>query len=301
MTSLRCTLFAAVMIAAVGSAHAKPPPGTDPTTPTAQWFKAQHSMDGSWCCDIADGHLLDDEDWRMKNSTYEVRINGEWVAIPERQSVIPMAAPTLPVTQSFGTPRRAHQPGNRTSFVLLQARSSNRKLGHQTICPKLTGARYPDWGKTGKRNWRRSNATRSHPMQPTTIGLDLARHVFQVHAVAADGKVLVQRKLRRSKVREFFAKQPPCLVGIEACASAHHRAGELSLLGHTVRLMPATHPVNEGPLTAGCKQSTCRSHVFRDSSDGRGHSIHYHVEPIPVGRALLGRSIVGTLCPAPWA
>jgi transposase len=78
-------------------------------------------------------------------------------------------------------------------------------------------------------------------MQPTTIGLDLAKHVFQVHAVAADGKVLVRRKLRRSEVREFFAKQPPCLVGIEACASAHYWARELSQLGHTVRLMPATY------------------------------------------------------------
>jgi hypothetical protein len=55
-------------------------------------------------------------------------------------------------------------------------------------------------------------------MQPTTIGLDLAKHVFQVHAVAADGKVLVRRKLRRSEVRDFFAKQPPCLVGKPAPA-----------------------------------------------------------------------------------
>ncbi len=78
-------------------------------------------------------------------------------------------------------------------------------------------------------------------MQPTTIGLDLAKHVFQVHAVAADGKVLVRRKLRRSEVRDFFAKQPPCLVGMEACASAHYWARELQRLGHTVRLMPATY------------------------------------------------------------
>jgi transposase len=78
-------------------------------------------------------------------------------------------------------------------------------------------------------------------VQPTTIGLDLAKHVFQVHAVAADGKVLARRKLRRSEVRDFFAKQPPCLVGMEACASAHYWARELSLLGHTVRLMPATY------------------------------------------------------------
>ena len=57
-------------------------------------------------------------------------------------------------------------------------------------------------------------------MQPTTIGLDLAKQIFQVHAVSADGKVLVRRKLRRSEVRDFFAKQAPCLVGMEASASA---------------------------------------------------------------------------------
>lgn len=78
-------------------------------------------------------------------------------------------------------------------------------------------------------------------MQPATIGLDLAKHVFQVHAVAADGKIVVRRKLRRSELRSFFAKQPPCLVGMEACASAHYWAHELSQLGHTVRLMPATY------------------------------------------------------------
>ena len=93
MTSLTRTVFAFVTIAAVGSAHAKPPPGADLTTPTAQWFKAQHSMDGSWCCDIADGHLLDDEDWRMKNSTYEVRINGEWITIPEKAKRDPNGGP----------------------------------------------------------------------------------------------------------------------------------------------------------------------------------------------------------------
>ena len=54
-------------------------------------------------------------------------------------------------------------------------------------------------------------------------------------------EVLVRRKLRRSEMRAFFAKQPPCLVGIEACASAHYWARELSQLGHTVRLMPATY------------------------------------------------------------
>lgn len=72
----------------------------------------------------------------------------------------------------------------------------------------------------------------------TTIGLDLAKSVFQVHAIDDDGKVVVRRQLRRSRVVPFFAKLPPCLVGIEACTSSHHLARELSALGHTVKLMP---------------------------------------------------------------
>ena len=71
-----------------------------------------------------------------------------------------------------------------------------------------------------------------------TIGLDLGKSVFQVHGVDAAGAVVVQRRLTRSKVLAFFAKQPACLVGMEACAAAHHWGRELRKLGHTVRLMP---------------------------------------------------------------
>ena len=78
-------------------------------------------------------------------------------------------------------------------------------------------------------------------MQVTTIGLDLAKNVFQVHGVDASGKVVVTRQLRRGQVIEFFKKQPPCLVGMEACATAHHWARELGPLGHQVRLMPASY------------------------------------------------------------
>ncbi len=71
-----------------------------------------------------------------------------------------------------------------------------------------------------------------------TIGLDLGKSVFQVHGVDAGGVVVVQRRLTRSKLLVFFAKQPACLVGMEACAAAHHWGRELRKLGHTVRLMP---------------------------------------------------------------
>src|SRR5579872_6897434 len=78
-------------------------------------------------------------------------------------------------------------------------------------------------------------------MQTTTIGLDLAKNVFQAHGVSTSGEVMLRRKLRRSEVIEFFRDLPPCLVGMEACASAHHWARQLSDLGHTVRLMPAAY------------------------------------------------------------
>jgi transposase len=73
----------------------------------------------------------------------------------------------------------------------------------------------------------------------STIGLDLAKNVFQVHGVDEAGKVVVRRQLRRSQVIAFFKKLPPCLVGMEACATSHHWARELQALGHGVRIMPA--------------------------------------------------------------
>jgi len=75
----------------------------------------------------------------------------------------------------------------------------------------------------------------------TTVGLDIAKSVFQVHGVDAQGEVVVRRQLRRARLLPFFQKLPPCLVGIEACASSHHWARELQALGHTVRLMPPAY------------------------------------------------------------
>jgi transposase len=75
----------------------------------------------------------------------------------------------------------------------------------------------------------------------TTIGLDIAKSVFQVHGVDAEGKVLFRRQLKRRYVLPFFQKLPSCLVGIEACASSHYWSRELTALGHTVRLMPPAY------------------------------------------------------------
>src|SRR6202047_1233643 len=76
-------------------------------------------------------------------------------------------------------------------------------------------------------------------MQITTIGLDIAKNVFQVHGIDAAVKVVVRKQLRRGQMMKFFAALPPCLIGMEACASAHYWARELTKLGHEVRLMPA--------------------------------------------------------------
>ena len=76
-------------------------------------------------------------------------------------------------------------------------------------------------------------------MQVTTIGLDLAKHVFQIHGIDAAEKVVIKRHLRRSQVMSFFEALAPCLIGMEACATAHYWARQLTKLGHEVRLMPA--------------------------------------------------------------
>jgi transposase len=75
----------------------------------------------------------------------------------------------------------------------------------------------------------------------TTIGLDIAKSVFQVHGIDAQGNVIIRRQLKRHYVLAFFQKLPRCLVGIEACASSHHWSRELKALGHTVRLMPPAY------------------------------------------------------------
>lgn len=95
-----------------------------------------------------------------------------------------------------------------------------------------------------------------------TVGLDLAKSVFQVHAIGHDGAVLVRRKLRRAEVIGFFTDLPACLVGMEACASAHHWARELIALGHEVRLMPPAYVkpyVKRGKTDAADAEAICEA------------------------------------------
>jgi transposase len=96
----------------------------------------------------------------------------------------------------------------------------------------------------------------------TTIGLDLAKKVFQVHGVDREGKVVVARKLRRKEVLAFFAKLAPCLVGMEACGSAHYWGREIAKLGHTVKLMPPRYVkayVKRGKTDAGDAAAICEA------------------------------------------
>src|SRR4051795_7082398 len=96
----------------------------------------------------------------------------------------------------------------------------------------------------------------------TTVGLDLAKQVFQVHGVDAEGATVVRKQLRRAQLLVFFAKLPPCLVGMEACATAHHWARELRALGHQVRLMPAHYAkayIKRGKNDAADAEAICEA------------------------------------------
>lgn len=88
----------------------------------------------------------------------------------------------------------------------------------------------------------------------STVGLDLAKNVFQVHAIDASGKVVLRRQLRRGALEKFFAQLPPCTVGMEACGSAHHWARVIGGYGHQVRLMPPAY---------------VKPYVKRNKNDGR--------------------------------
>ena len=99
-------------------------------------------------------------------------------------------------------------------------------------------------------------------MEITTIGLDIAKRVFQAHGADATGKAVLRRKLQRAEVLTFFASLPPCLVGIEACSTAHHWAREIRTLGHEVRLMPASYVkpyVKRGKTDAADAEAICEA------------------------------------------
>jgi transposase len=99
-------------------------------------------------------------------------------------------------------------------------------------------------------------------MQVSTIGLDLAKNIFQVHGIDVEGNAVMRKTLRRAHVLPFFAALPPCLIGIEACSSANYWARELMKLGHTVKLMPPSYVkpyVKRGKTDAADAEAICEA------------------------------------------
>ena len=99
-------------------------------------------------------------------------------------------------------------------------------------------------------------------MKITTVGLDIAKRVFQLHGVDAAGKAVLRRNLQRSEVLAFFKALPSCLVGIEACGTAHYWAREIRELGHEVRLMPPSYVaayVKRGKTDASDAAAICEA------------------------------------------
>jgi transposase len=99
-------------------------------------------------------------------------------------------------------------------------------------------------------------------MQVTTIGLDLAKQVFQVHGIDAQGTAVIRKTLRRANVLPFFVALPPCLIGLEACSSANYWAREFMQLGHTVKLMPPSYVkpyVKRGKTDAADAEAICEA------------------------------------------
>ena len=99
-------------------------------------------------------------------------------------------------------------------------------------------------------------------MTVKTVGLDLAKDVFQVHGISATGRKVFNRKIKRAKLLAFFESLPRCMVGMEACGSAHHWGRELGKLGHDVRLMPAVYVkpyVKRGKTDAVDAEAICEA------------------------------------------
>jgi hypothetical protein len=126
-------------------------------------------------------------------------------------------------------------------------------------------------------------STRKEPskIEAGTIGLDLAKQVFQVHGVDAAGAIVLRRRLRRSEVVRFFSTLPGCLIGIEACATAHHWDRELSALGHEMRLIPPSYVKpyvrRRKTVAAGAERSARPYPLFRGNH--RGQSSEERGEP----------------------
>ena len=107
-------------------------------------------------------------------------------------------------------------------------------------------------------------------VQVDTIGLDIAKSVFQVHGVDAEGVVVIRQKLTRAQVLPFFAKLAPCLIGIEACGASHHWARELTRFGYEARLMP---PSYVKPYLKRQKNDMADAEAICEAGDPADHAV----------------------------
>src|SRR5579872_5692272 len=166
--------------------------------------------------------------------------------------------PTPPIRQRFSRPRRRW---SKFSPPLLRAQRSNPSRRGKTkngllrrgachragrrpdpLAPRKDGLDGPRTALMCQNEVDEDLKQRGPSMNEiSTIGLDLAKNVFQIHGVDASGAVVLRRQLRRGAVEKFFAQLPPCLVGMEACGSAHHWARVIGSYGHQVRLMPPAY------------------------------------------------------------
>ena len=124
-------------------------------------------------------------------------------------------------------------------------------------------------------------------MQATTIGLDLAKNIFQIHGLDAEGTIVIRKRLGRSGLLAFFSNLPRCVVGIEACATAHYWARELLAIGHQVKLMPPAYVkpyLKRGKNDAADAEAICEA-VMRPNDaircgEERRATISTHAAPI---------------------
>ena len=147
-----------------------------------------------------------------------------------------------------------------------------------------------------------TSSNQEQAMSVTTIGLDLAKSVFQVHGVDAGGHDVLKRRIRRRDLLAFFEELPPCLVGMEACSSAHHWARELVALGHDVRLIPPQY-VKPYVKTEQDRCGRCRSdlrsrrppeHAVRsDQDEGEPGAVDTAPCALAAGAAADGRGELG--------
>src|SRR5690625_658921 len=145
----------------------------------------------------------------------------------------------------YGSPRRcaARDDGCGTDWhgVACRAASSRSVSARRGKQLAMLGGRSPHRHGCAKLDHDKTSKRRPSDMQTITIGLDIAKAVFQVHMENEQGQVVKQRRLRRAQVKPFFKKLPACVIGIEACGSSHYWARVLQGLGHQVRLIPAAY------------------------------------------------------------